>query len=96
MGKVHAHLKKVGTVAGYVPVVLREEQKRGLAHFPLALRVYLGPDELALRRIKFEVGVGRDGGSKVADEYVPVDDQLKVPLRADLAVPKCLVIIHMQ
>jgi hypothetical protein len=92
--EVHAHFEEVGAVAGHVPVVLREQQEGRLADFSPALRVDFGADELALRGVEFVVRVGGYGGGEVADEDVPVDDQLEVSLRADLVVPEDLVIVH--
>lgn len=92
--EVYFHLEEIRAVAGQVPVVVGEEEEGVLVYLVAVPGVNLALDEFFLDGVELVVRVLTDGFGEVADEEVPVDDELTMPPWSDFLIPEELIILH--
>lgn len=71
-----------------------EEEEGVLVYLVAVPGVNLALDEFFLDGVELVVRVLTDGFGEVADEEVPVDDELTMPPWSDFLIPEELIILH--
>lgn len=71
-----------------------EEEKGVLVDLVAVSGVNLAPDEFFLGGVELVVRMLTDGFGEVADEEVPVDDELAMSPGCDFLIPEELIILH--
>jgi hypothetical protein len=72
------------------------EEKKGVLVYLVAVPgVNLALDEFFLGGVELVVRVLTDGFGEVADEEVPVDDELTMSPWSDFLIPEELIILHL-